>query len=155
MATAKLSFNLSPAELGQIDVLIAQGLYTNRTDVIRAALRHLFEVHGDVVKRAVLGSKGIGQFTITRRSLEQSRDRGERQIIDVIGVLDIEPDVTPALADAAIDSIQIYGVFHAPDAVKERLADRTRTGSATRRLSKDLLEKMRNAGINLDEPDTD
>jgi Arc/MetJ-type ribon-helix-helix transcriptional regulator len=129
----KLSFNLSATELGHIDLLVAQGLYTNRTDVIRAALRHLFEVHGDVVKRAVQGSTGTGHFVIRRESLERSRDRGERQIIDVVGVLEIADDVTPALADAAIESIQIYGVFTAPEDVKHQLADRTRTGAPTRR----------------------
>lgn len=132
MATAKLSFNLSPTELGHIDLLIGQGLYTNRTDVIRAALRHLFDVHGDIVKRAVQGSTGTGYFLINRALCERYRDRGERQIIDVVGVLKIDDDVTPALADATVESIQIYGVLNASDEVKSRLADRIHVGPPNR-----------------------
>ena len=41
-------------------------------------------------------------------------------------MLVIEDDVTPELADKAIASVRVRGVFRAPAAVKEILKDRIR-----------------------------
>jgi Arc/MetJ-type ribon-helix-helix transcriptional regulator len=131
--TEKLSFNLSAAELGQMELLIASGLYTSKSDVIRTALRRLFEHHADVVTRAVKGSAGIGYFRITRESLETSRDRGERQLINIIGVLEFDDDITAELADLTIENIKIHGVLRADPAIKERLRDRIQGGRGSRR----------------------
>jgi Arc/MetJ-type ribon-helix-helix transcriptional regulator len=38
--TEKITINLGLVDLGQIDLLVQEGFYTNRTDFIRTAIRH-------------------------------------------------------------------------------------------------------------------
>jgi hypothetical protein len=42
----------------------------------------------------------------------------------VVGLMDIEDDVTPEVAEKAIEAIKVMGVFRASDAVKAVLSDR-------------------------------
>ena len=37
----KITINLGPVDLGRIDVLVEQGLYSNRSDAIRTELQQL------------------------------------------------------------------------------------------------------------------
>ena len=37
--TEKITINLGPVDLGQIDLLVQEGFYANRTDFIRSAIR--------------------------------------------------------------------------------------------------------------------
>ena len=38
---------------GQIDILVREGFYSNRTDFIRTAIRNQLDRHNDVVKQSV------------------------------------------------------------------------------------------------------
>jgi Arc/MetJ-type ribon-helix-helix transcriptional regulator len=38
--TEKITINMSTVDLGQIDLLVDQGFYSNRTDFIRTAIRN-------------------------------------------------------------------------------------------------------------------
>ena len=38
--TEKITINLGPIDLGQIDLLAQEGYYSNRTDLIRTAIRN-------------------------------------------------------------------------------------------------------------------
>src|ERR1041384_218616 len=126
----KVTINLVPVDLGKIDLLVSEGLYGSRTDYIRWAIRRGLEHHdvvlADAVKRL---SYGVGFVSMSRKDLERRRDKGQRVDIRVIGGFRLAPDVTPDLADAVIKRLVIRGVFRAPAAVRERLADRMRLDS--------------------------
>ena len=128
MELEKVSLNLTPAELGQIDVLVARGLYASRTDVLRSGIRLVLDEHREAVDRVTQGSTGLGYMVVTQRELEAARKRGERVRMFVVGVLRIEETVTPALADAAIERIYILGALRAPEKVIARLGDRVVRG---------------------------
>lgn len=128
MELEKVSLNLTPAELGQIDVLVARGLYASRTDVIRSGIRQVLDEHRAAVDRVTQGSTGFGFLVVTQRELEAARKRGERLRMFVVGVMRIEDGVTPALADAAIDRIHILGALRGPEKVIARLGDRVVRG---------------------------
>src|SRR5665647_781071 len=49
----KITINLGFVDLGQIDLLVAEGFYGNRTDFIRTAIRNQLSTHSDAVKQAV------------------------------------------------------------------------------------------------------
>ena len=49
--TEKITINLSVVDLGQVDLLVEQGLYSSRSDLIRTAIRNQLSTHGDVVQR--------------------------------------------------------------------------------------------------------
>ena len=49
----KITINLGHVDLGHIDLMVQEGFYSNRTDLIRTAIRNQLERHADAVKRAV------------------------------------------------------------------------------------------------------
>jgi Arc/MetJ-type ribon-helix-helix transcriptional regulator len=127
--TEKITINLGLVDLGQIDLLVQEGFYSNRTDFIRTAIRNQLTVHAEVVKRTVARrTLVLGVQYYSRRDLEAVRTAGEMLQINVLGLASIADDVSPELALATIDSIVVLGAFRASSAVKAALAGRI-TGS--------------------------
>ena len=125
--TEKITINLGLVDLGQIDLLVQQGFYSNRTDFIRTAIRTQLATHAEVVKHTVARKMlvlGIQHYT--RRDLEAMRAAGKTVQINVLGLASIAEDVSPELALATIDSIEVLGAFRASPAVKAALAERLR-----------------------------
>ncbi len=123
--TEKITINLGPVDLGQIDLLVQEGFYSNRTDLIRTAIRNQLQTHGDVIKQTVARkSLVLGLQHYSRADLEAVRDAGQKLQIQVLGLASIGADVTPELALAAIDSVTVLGALHASAAVKAALAGR-------------------------------
>src|SRR6266513_4521845 len=116
--TEKITINLGPVDLGQIDLLVQEGFYSNRTDFIRTAIRNQLTTHAEVVKRTVARKTLVlGLQHYTRRDLEAVRAAGERLQINVLGLATIADDVSPELALATIESITVLGAFRASAAV--------------------------------------
>jgi Arc/MetJ-type ribon-helix-helix transcriptional regulator len=125
--TEKITINLGLVDLGQIDLLVQEGFYTNRTDFVRTAIRNQIATHADVVKRMVARKTLVlGMQHYTRSDLEAVRAAGERLQISVLGLVSIAEDVSPELALATIDSIEVLGAFRASGPVKAVLAGRIR-----------------------------
>lgn len=121
----KITINLGPIDLGQIDLLVSEGFYANRSDLIRTAIRNQLQAHADVVRQTVARrSLVLGMHHYTRADLERARAAGERLHIQVLGLASIAHDVTPELALDTIDSIVVLGALHASSAVKTALAAR-------------------------------
>jgi Arc/MetJ-type ribon-helix-helix transcriptional regulator len=124
--TEKITVNLGVIDLGQIDLLVGEGFYSNRTDFIRTAIRNQVAAHADVVRQTVARrtlTLGLQQFT--KADLEAVRDAGQKLEIKVLGLAVIASDVSPELARAAIGSLSVLGALQASPAVKAALADRT------------------------------
>ncbi len=122
----KITINLGYVDLGHIDLLVAEGHYSNRTDYIRTAIRNQLDKHADVVRQSVTRrSLDLGLRHVSRKSLEDARSAGERLEIKVLGLITFADDITPDLARATIASITVLGALHASPAVKQALADRT------------------------------
>jgi Arc/MetJ-type ribon-helix-helix transcriptional regulator len=123
----KITINMSAVDLGKVDLLVQEGVYSNRTDFIRTAIRSQIEKHNFEVQQSVVRhSYGVGAFAYTRGELEAVRAKGQKLKISVVGLLNLSDDVSVELAQAAIESIQVRGVFHARDELKQAMADRTR-----------------------------
>ncbi len=123
----KLTLNIGFVDLGQIDLLVQEAFYANRSDFIRTAIRNQLQAHADVVKQTVLRkSLALGLRHYARADLEAALAAGERLQIHVLGLASIAPDVSAELAAAAIDSVQVLGTFQAGPEVKAALADRIR-----------------------------
>jgi Arc/MetJ-type ribon-helix-helix transcriptional regulator len=121
----KITINLGYVDLGQIDLMVQEGFYSNRTDFIRSAIRSLLERHADVVKRSAIRKRlDLGLRHYSREDLEAARRAGEMLEIHVLGLASIALDVTPELARATITSVAVLGSLHASAAVKDALADR-------------------------------
>ena len=125
--TEKITVNLGYVDLGQVDLMVQEGFYSNRTDFIRTAIRNQLERHADVVKQStVRNSLDLGLRHYSRADLEAAQRAGEMLQINVLGLATIAADVTPELARATIASISVLGALHASPAVKAALADRMR-----------------------------
>ncbi len=123
--TEKITINLGVVDLGQIDLLVREGFYSNRTDLIRTAIRNQLATHSEVVRETVARKTFVlGLQRYSHRDLEAVRAAGQRLQIKVLGLASIAEDVSPELARATIDSVEVLGALHASPEVKAALADR-------------------------------
>ena len=113
--TEKITINLGLVDLGQIDLLVQEGFYSNRTDFIRTAIRK------QTVARKTLV---FGLEHYARRDLEAVREAGETLEIRVLGLASIDDDVSPDLARETISSLVVLGALRASPPVKAALKDR-------------------------------
>ena len=126
--TDKVTVNLSLVDLGQMDLLVDEGFYTNRTDFVRTAVRNQLQQHAEAIRQTVLRKRFVmGLQRYSRADLERVVAAGEQLEIQVLGLATLENDVTPELATAAIASVRVLGAFIASAAVKHALADRIQT----------------------------
>ena len=123
--TDKVTINLGLVDLAQMDLLVQEGFYTNRTDFVRMAIRNQLQVHGEAIRQTVTRKRYVmGMQRYSAAELQRTVAAGERLEIHVLGLASIDDDVTPELAREAIASIHVLGAFLASNAVKAALADR-------------------------------
>jgi Arc/MetJ-type ribon-helix-helix transcriptional regulator len=123
--TEKITINLGLVDLGQVDLLVQEGFYSNRTDFIRTAIRNQLGTHADVVRQTVARKTlvlGLEQYA--RRDLEAVREAGETLEIRILGLASIDEDVSPELARETISSLVVLGALRASPTVKSALKDR-------------------------------
>ena len=123
--TEKMTVNVGVVDLGQVDLLVQEGFYSNRSDLIRTALRNQLALHADAVKQTVARrtlTVGLQQFS--RADLERAVAAGQRLEVQVVGLARIADDVPPELARAAIQSVTVLGAFQASPAVRKALSGR-------------------------------
>jgi metal-responsive CopG/Arc/MetJ family transcriptional regulator len=124
--TEKITINMPTVDLGKIDLLVQEGLYSNRTDFIRTAIRtqmdkHTFEIQQSVSRHSYV----IGLLTYNRHDFEKYKQKNEKLKIAIVGLLHLQEDISPELAAEVVESIEVRGVFIASEAVKSALASRT------------------------------
>jgi Arc/MetJ-type ribon-helix-helix transcriptional regulator len=123
----KITINLGYVDLGQIDLLVQEGFYSNRTDFIRTAIRNQLDRHTDAVKQSVARHQlDLGLRQYSRQDLEAVRAAGEMLHIQVLGLAVVGADVSPELARETIGSLHVLGALQASPAVKAALNDRIR-----------------------------
>lgn len=128
--TEKITVNLGLVDLGQIDLLVQEGFYANRTDFLRAAARQQLAAHAPAVSQAVARKTlTLGVLQLTRAELERHHRAGTTLHLRVLGLATIDLDVSPELAAATIASVEVLGAFRASKAVKAALATRTAGGA--------------------------
>ena len=123
----KITINLGQVDLGHVDLLVAEGFYGNRSDFIRTAIRNQLGSHAEVLKQAAARKTlllGLQQFSAA--DLRALQAAGQRLQIRALGLVVIANDVSPELALATIESLQVLGALHASPAVKAALAGRLR-----------------------------
>ncbi|MFC5947228.1 CopG family transcriptional regulator [Pseudonocardia lutea] len=122
----KVTVNVGLVDLGQIDLLVDEGFYANRTDFIRTAIRRQLESRAGAVDDSVSRrTLTLGTLHLGRGDLERLRDAGSTTEIRVLGLATLADDITPELALATISVVEVLGAFRAPPAVKAALRSRT------------------------------
>ena len=121
----KITINLGFVDLGRIDLLVQEGFYSNRSDLIRTAIRNQLESHVDVVSKSLerhTMELGLRDYSVA--DLEAVRAAGEILHIKVVGLARFDPDITAELALQTIGSITVLGALQASSELKKALADR-------------------------------
>ncbi len=123
--TEKITINMSAVDLGKVDLLVQEGLYSNRTDFIRTAIRNSLDKHNFEIQQSVARhSYVIGVLTYDRSDFEKAKQRGEKIKFSVMGLLHLQNNIPADLAAEVVESVQVRGIFIASDDVKQALADR-------------------------------
>lgn len=79
--TEKITINLGYVDLGQIDLLVRDGFYSNRTDLIRTAIRNHLERHAEVLERSTKRKKlDLGLQHYAARNSKRSAQRENASI---------------------------------------------------------------------------
>lgn len=123
--TEKMTVNVGVVDLGQVDLLVQEGFYSNRSDLVRTALRNQLALHADTLKQTVARrTLTVGLQHYSRADLESTVAAGQRLQIQVVGLARLADDVSPELALAAIESVTVLGAFQASPAVRRALSGR-------------------------------
>jgi Arc/MetJ-type ribon-helix-helix transcriptional regulator len=123
--TEKITINVGLVDLGQIDLLVREGFYANRTDFVRSAIRAQLATRASAVNDTVARrTLVLGTQLYSRSDLERVLAARQKVHIRVLGLATIADDVTPELARRTIASVEVLGAFRASTAVKAALADR-------------------------------
>ena len=123
----KVTINLGFIDLGEIDLLVRDGFYANRTDLIRTAIRNQLDRHRDTLSKSVTHHQltlGLRRYELSE--LQGLAEAGERISIQALGLVEIAEGVPAELARDVIASVHVLGALHASAEVKAALADRIR-----------------------------
>ena len=124
--TEKLTVNLGIVELAQIDVLVEQGIFSNRSDFIRNAVRIKLEDYKDKIEQQLLPLSSnkfwrytIGIQKITKKDIENLVNDKQKINISVIGMLIIDKAIDAELFEKTVEHVIIRGKLLAEKNIKE------------------------------------
>ncbi len=108
----KITINVGLIDLGQIDLLVSESFFGNRTDFIRTAIRRQLESRSGAVETTVARRELVlGVEHINRDALEQVRESRQMVELRVLGLATIADDVSPELARATIARVEVWALF--------------------------------------------
>lgn len=120
--TEKITINLGFVDLGRIDLLVREGFYASRSDLIRTAIRAQLDRHDTAVAPTIVREDFVmGLRDITRDDLQTLQDAGQMLDLRVIGLARFARDISPDLIAATIRSIEVLGTIQADAGVKTAL----------------------------------
>jgi Arc/MetJ-type ribon-helix-helix transcriptional regulator len=81
----KITINLGLIDLGQIDLLVQEGFYSNRTDCIRTAIRNQLVAHAEAVRQTIARKTLVLGLQGSRAETSSVRRPGRSRIHVLIG----------------------------------------------------------------------
>ena len=123
----KVSVNINTSTLSQIDLLVDNGYYSNRSDFINQAVRELLREERSVIDGIIErnahprnGETGwfIGVSGLTAKEVEAMYQAGEKIKLLGYGVLTVDQGCDEEKLFATVESIRVKGKVHASERVK-------------------------------------
>ena len=126
ISTEKVSVNVNTSTLSEIDLLVDNGYYSNRSDFINQAVREALgrqrgTIDGIVRRqeeRVQRGSWFIGVSGFTAKEIARMHAEGETVSMTGYGVLHIDPACDREQLYQVVESIRVRGKVIAPADVK-------------------------------------
>ena len=134
MKTEKVCVNLTPTELGQIDLLIERGLYDSRSDFMRTAARKQLEGYAADIKQFLeppqLTEDGktdlmwsLGIAVLTKSTIEELIAKGKKVHIRAVGVFTVSEKATLEEIHQVVGSCKVYGKLVANPEIKAAILE--------------------------------
>ncbi len=122
ITTEKMTINLNVVELGNIDLLVNEGFYSNRTEFIKTAIRNQISQYNYEINQIVV-NKGfyVGIHRVTRAELEDLLRKKEKLELKVVGMLVLDNDISFDLIERTISAMNIAGVIRCNEKLKKKL----------------------------------
>ncbi len=126
----KITINLGPVDLGRIDLLVREGVFSSRTDFIRDAIRDQLEDQKALVDDVVTRKEFVvGYLSHEKRDLEKVRDEGVKLRVKVVGMYRLGEGITTDLAAAVFGEVTVLGSVKGPKDVVEWIKNGRGDGS--------------------------
>ena len=131
LKSEKLTINVGVMELGKIDLLVDNMMYSNRSDFCRIAIRELLEKHSNDYENLYNQSKqvqfdnnirtigGIGVIRLSKSVLQESFHNLTKVNVMVTGLLIVDRDISVELFESTIKKIKVYGKIRASKTIIE------------------------------------
>lgn len=119
----KVSVNINPATLSQIDLLVDKGYYSNRSDFINQALRDELQKYTSVFEQ-VKQEKEVGETwflgisNLDNRTLQNAKAQGKTFPVAGYGVLVLDENIDEELLFEVVETIKVRGKVICSPAVK-------------------------------------
>lgn len=118
----KVTINLGAVDLGQIDLLVDEGFYSNRTDFIRQSIRQQLIVHsGEIKQTTTYKYSALGVFKYSLDELEVLQKASKKLDLKLIGTLIIEENVPLELVKETFKTVKVFGIIKARPDIKNYL----------------------------------
>ena len=129
--TEKATINVGIMELAQIDLLVDNMIYTNRSDFIRMAIRNQLENHKVELEKLYQQSQantfdsssqvqgGIGIYRLGKSGLLEAKKTAKKLNFMIMGIMLIDKDISTDLFEETVESIKIYGKIQATKPILE------------------------------------
>ena len=131
--TEKITISLTPTEVGQIDYLVERGLYTNRSDFIRTAIRKQTDIHVGDINRFLSPEVpetehlryfgGLGLMRLTLPFIESLLTFNAKLHVSVVGALTIEKTITREQLSQVMVSCKVFGKIFAEEEIRQFIKD--------------------------------
>lgn len=96
--TEKMTVNVGVVDLGHVDLLVQEGFYSNRSDLVRTALRRQLALHAETVMQTVARrTLTVGLQHYSRADLERAVAAGQRLQVQVVGLARIAADASQTM----------------------------------------------------------
>ena len=127
--TEKVSVNINTSTLSEIDLLVDNGYYSNRSDFINQAVREALGAQRQTISRIVAQQEDasrrnekqwfLGVFGITAGEVEAMHRDGETMDVTGYGMLIVSDDVDRAKFYAVVRILHVRGRVYAPKDIRD------------------------------------
>lgn len=118
--TEKITINVTHVDLGKIDLLVDNGMFTNRSDFIRTAIRDGLTKNEKVINEKIeRDSFVIGIVKMDAEHFERYKKANEYLNIKWIGLIILDKDVTLDLLKETVKTFEVKGTIICNKEIKE------------------------------------
>ena len=129
MSTEKITLNISAIDLANIDLLVENGFASNRSDLMKTAIKQHLSNLDKETKQLILVEETeaaqnkkhwiFGIHRINSKTIKQHIDNNEHWSIVTYGMLIIDSNVTLAEMRECIEDIKVFGSIRANKDIKD------------------------------------